>query len=439
MAPQSLGARFRSRFRRRTSSGRFIAEIDGLRFPAIAVVVFAHLWAYFSGRPHAPALTSWGEIDSADRCQIAGEGVVLFFIISGFVLALPFASASLAGTPPVKLGDYYLRRLTRLEPPYLISLVGLLLLKIVARRFHLVAGQETDAVLLRHFAVSAAYLHNVVYGVPSIINGVAWSLEIEIQFYLLVPLLTQVFRLRSTFARRATILVAIVGAIAIQQAWIVDEGRLYLSILNFAQYFLFGFLLADLYLTERIGTAEKHWAWDVASALSWIAVFGFWPAQVLSPVVVPFVAFVAFVSVFRGPLTNAVFTNAWIYDDRRNVLHDLSPTRCANSDVRKSVARESAEHGCRVARSSRPGTVAPGSRTGRLDDLFLRHRIAMHGQVVATAPVHRSKGTTAAHDRCLKQCDDFRLIPVNVPTIPAAGPSSTASGKGSLGFSGLLG
>jgi len=38
------------------------------------------------------------------------------------VLALPFARHHLLGTPLPTLKDYYLRRVTRIEPPYVIAL-----------------------------------------------------------------------------------------------------------------------------------------------------------------------------------------------------------------------------------------------------------------------------------------------------------------------------
>ena len=45
------------------------------------------------------------------------------------------------------------------------------------------------APLLPHLLASLGYVHNIVYGVPSTINVVAWSLEIEVQFYILAPAL----------------------------------------------------------------------------------------------------------------------------------------------------------------------------------------------------------------------------------------------------------
>ena len=54
-------------------------------------------------------------------------GVQLFFIISGFVVALPFAMHHLADGKKVNLRRFFLRRLTRIEPPYMIALIFWLL------------------------------------------------------------------------------------------------------------------------------------------------------------------------------------------------------------------------------------------------------------------------------------------------------------------------
>ena len=53
----------------------------------------------------------------------ADRGVRLFFVLSGLVLALPFARQYLADGKRVVLSSYYMRRLTRLEPPYIVSVL----------------------------------------------------------------------------------------------------------------------------------------------------------------------------------------------------------------------------------------------------------------------------------------------------------------------------
>src|SRR5215475_15059043 len=186
-----------------TSSGELIPEIDGLRFIAISAVVFHHLFSmYLSNSGRSPEVRSPAEWFAA-----AGQswlvlpaycghfGVNLFFVISGFILALPFAKRAFKEQAAPDLKSYYLRRVTRIEPPYLLSLIAIFLI-------HWKQWGEGPRVVPNLIA-SLFYSHGLVYGRESAINGVAWSLEIEIQFYLLTPLLVLMFRLRNAAARRA--------------------------------------------------------------------------------------------------------------------------------------------------------------------------------------------------------------------------------------------
>lgn len=162
----------------------FIAELDGLRFIAISLVFLHHLSWYLLEKTHQVAPGFKHHALAQYLLPHGHFGVQLFFTISGFVLALPFASHYLLQTPKPVLSSYFLRRVTRLEPPYLITLflmyIGLA-----------VFTSQTLLGLLPHLVASATYLHNLIFGEPSTINIVSWSLEIEVQFYLIAPVLTR--------------------------------------------------------------------------------------------------------------------------------------------------------------------------------------------------------------------------------------------------------
>jgi peptidoglycan/LPS O-acetylase OafA/YrhL len=220
-------------FRRITTSGEVIPEIDGLRFIAIAAVVWCHLGVIAALAAGHHLVTDLGS-----------NGVPLFFVISGFVLARPFAAQYRTGGKPVQLRRYFVRRLTRLEPPYLLSLLILLFLKMLR-------DPTPDPYLPKSFLASLFYAHGFMYGYPSRVSVIAWSLEVEIQFYLLMPILAGVFLIPSRWGRRA-----VMAGVALAVMWfqpIKIPSLMYPNdehVLNSLQFFLAGLLLADVYVIE---------------------------------------------------------------------------------------------------------------------------------------------------------------------------------------------
>jgi peptidoglycan/LPS O-acetylase OafA/YrhL len=284
-------------FRRITSQKRFIPQIDGLRFVAISSVVLFHLYASLNhcGAVQSPAF------DAANVGVLSKRGVELFFVISGFILGVPFASSYLRGAPKINLKQYFLRRLTRLEPPYILSLlVWAGILFVVARQ----SGHE----VLPHLLASMAYLHNLIYNSDSTINVVAWSLEVEVQFYVLVPLLAAIFGIADTRIRRGLIvLLMLVSALLGGQ---LLHTRLQTSVLYFLPFFMAGFLLCDLYVTRRDWRAS--WVWDLVALCGWPLVWYLSPGW--SHILLPFIIVLLYLAAFRGRICSTLFSNPVITD-----------------------------------------------------------------------------------------------------------------------------
>lgn len=90
--------------------------------------------------------------------------------------------------------------MTRLEPPYFISLF-------VCAAAQYVTAHRGFRDMWPHLLASFFYLHNLIFGAfAGAVNGVAWSLEVEIQSYFLVPLLALVFAIGDARLRRTVIL-----------------------------------------------------------------------------------------------------------------------------------------------------------------------------------------------------------------------------------------
>lgn len=186
------------KFDRIISSGKFIPEIDGLRFIAIFSVFMFHLSGFIVAKDQTQYKTTY-DFDWLTALLSRGHlGVPIFFIISGFILAKPFANFYLKDGKKIKLKDFYIRRITRIEPPYFIVMTALLLGMIF------VVKKIPPIETLKSYLSSMTYTHNFFYGegVLPKLNAVAWSLEVEIQFYILSPFFALIFTLKKKKIRR---------------------------------------------------------------------------------------------------------------------------------------------------------------------------------------------------------------------------------------------
>lgn len=304
-------------FSRITTSGRsFIPQIDGLRFIAIMSVVAFHVRAICSYHFHAsPAGTTIEGDPVNDIFSVGHYGVSLFFTISGFILSLPFARQYLCGGNQVGLREYYVRRVTRIEPPYVIHLVflfvlcGLVLCRLPSHPY-LYQNPAWLDYSLKHIFSSLIYSNGFIYGTHPYPNIVLWSLEVEVQFYLLAPFLAGIFRIAEAWKRRTFIgILILLGPLAVNSIF-APAYQVSFSLLGNFQYFLIGFLMADLYLLNKI-EATRSYRWDLVFPVVLTAVVLLRHCFLL-PVLLPWLMFFCCLAAFRGVSTAKFLGSPWI-------------------------------------------------------------------------------------------------------------------------------
>ena len=150
------------------------ANLDKLRgFAALSVVLYhvielTHWAAYPVG-----GLLFWG--------RIGWMGVDLFFVISGLVITS--SAWSLYQTQDVdRKSHYWRRRLTRIVPLYLLT--SAIFVTLVQPEWLSQSVQK----IVWHATTHLLFVHNVFPGTHGSINGVNWSIGVEMQFYFLVAL-----------------------------------------------------------------------------------------------------------------------------------------------------------------------------------------------------------------------------------------------------------
>lgn len=300
----SLGSKIASSLTRKTSGRALIPEIDGLRSIAILSVVLFHSAENFLHYTDSVVQDSWLDRLLVRMLSTGEYGVPLFFVISGFILALPFASHYMLGETKPKLSKYFMRRLTRLEPPYIFCLLVLAAKELVQTNAFSNPAQITETG--KHLLASLFYVHTPIYGQQGAISPVAWSLEVEVQFYILAPFLCTIFAW-PRLVRRAFLVVAAIGF-----SWFfgIEKPILGPYLVNQMAFFLVGLLLADVYLTYLRDAERSKFslAWDLLAAGALAGVFVF-KAYGLAPVMLtPWLIFVGYLAVFRAWMVRRFFS-----------------------------------------------------------------------------------------------------------------------------------
>jgi len=118
-----------------------------------------------------------------DQLMLNGSvGVDLFFVLSGFLLPYTLRVAELKGRRSFK--DYFMKRFRRIVPEYYFCLLLILIFTPVF--FTTQSGWL-------NIGVHLLFLQNLFRDTHASINAVAWTLSVEMQFYLILPLLFLTF------------------------------------------------------------------------------------------------------------------------------------------------------------------------------------------------------------------------------------------------------
>lgn len=199
-----------------------VDSADGFRVICVLLVMWFHIWqqSWLS-----PTLRI-GELSISIEPQVRTGymAVDLMLLLSGFLLFLPFARHKVLGTPLESPRRYYIKRALRIVPCYylcvLVALFG----------FALPRGEYGGN--MRHLWIDLlshlTFTHNLFYEgyLGTHLNGSLWTLAVEVQFYLLLPLLGRAFE------KRPGLVWALMTGIALSyRAWYLPTRD------NFSMYF----------------------------------------------------------------------------------------------------------------------------------------------------------------------------------------------------------
>ena len=307
-----------SSLRRSTSHSEFIPVIDGLRFLAIFPVILHHLCE------RAIRIAEDGDLATASDYTLINLfptgylGVELFFVISGLIISYPFISAHFRGQRNPSVRNFYLRRVTRLEPPYFLVMIGcysfLRLTGYIPEATHTFSSTSTS--LKTSLAASLVYMHGLFLGGMPKLNPPAWSLEIEIQFYILAPIvLLAVLRLRRLPAIVIGILTLMAGSIFASHLLEIEFGPWHAVLLTkFLHLFLAG-ILVNVFTLGGFPRGIPRSVWDTGFivAIGILYVIDKHEGSMLAAAAQVPCYLALFVAAFEGAFFRRFLSSPWIF------------------------------------------------------------------------------------------------------------------------------
>src|SRR5579872_549875 len=155
-------------------------SLDLLRGVAILLVLLVHCAQMTTSI--IPGLESFA-------LKYAELGVQLFFIVSGYTMMLTYGDR----VDFAAISSFYIRRAFRIVPLFWVAIV----FYVVITKGEGVKFWAPDGISAKDVLLTALFLH---WCSPTALNSVVpggWSIAVEMQFYLLFPLLIYLFRRRN--------------------------------------------------------------------------------------------------------------------------------------------------------------------------------------------------------------------------------------------------
>jgi peptidoglycan/LPS O-acetylase OafA/YrhL len=167
----------------------YLACADVLRVVAMGMVGWYHIWQQSWLDPGF-----WLGSHYVNLQQVVRNGYLMvdvLLVLSGFLLALPYARAARDGTSVPRLKEFYVKRFWRIVPAYALAVLVVLFCYALPQGLY-----GSPGALAKDLAAHLTFTHNLwsdtYFSTP--LPGVLWTLGVEVQFYVLFGLMAPIYQ-----------------------------------------------------------------------------------------------------------------------------------------------------------------------------------------------------------------------------------------------------
>lgn len=233
--------------------------LDGIRAVCVLLIGWYHIWqqSWIS-----PCFTVFGHVVSLDFLLRAGYLFVdCMLLLSALVLYLPHARGEKG-----KLWTFYKKRLIRIVPSYLLCVIPQFIVYAAQGRYSSFGFALKD--ILTHLTFTQNLFYDTAHLSP--INGALWTVAVEMQFYLIFPLLARCFEKNSLLTWLGMTLTALAFRYCAAQSG--DSTMYFNQMPAFLDVFANGFLTAEIYVRLRRRLGNEKWETGIRLFFTFVGV-----------------------------------------------------------------------------------------------------------------------------------------------------------------------
>lgn len=253
-----------------------IGVLDGIRAIAIGIVVWFHFWQQTWLTPYIHIPTEYTKFIGITEINLAGwirYGFVfvdMMILLSAFCNFYPYARAIVLDENWPDTKTFYVKRAARILPSYYFMLAMNLFFYILPEHKYQDGGFLCKDIVTHLFCIAPNWSDTYL---SSSFNGVVWTVQIEVIYYILLPWIARLFRKWTAATYGVMLMISVTGTAVILNCFAGKERNYANNILTFMGVYANGMLCCILYVMWKKYVTENKYSRLAGTIVSVLCIF----------------------------------------------------------------------------------------------------------------------------------------------------------------------
>lgn len=253
-----------------------IGVLDGIRAIAIGIVVWFHFWQQTWLTPYIHIPTEYTKFIGITEINLAGwirYGFVfvdMMILLSAFCNFYPYARAIVLDENWPDTKTFYVKRAARILPSYYFMLAMNLFFYILPEHKYQDGVFLCKDIVTHLFCIAPNWSDTYL---SSSFNGVVWTVQIEVIYYILLPWIARLFRKWTAATYGVMLMISVTGTAVILNCFAGKERSYANNILTFMGVYANGMLCCILYVMWKKYVTENKYSRLAGTIVSVLCIF----------------------------------------------------------------------------------------------------------------------------------------------------------------------